>query len=105
MLGRIFFLLFLLFIFLVFYHFILLLRLYFICSLSTYALLYYFMFICYIYIALMITYGIIPCGISNGNPEVNSVAESEWTVVRFVLGIQLHVPKWDQIWIRNFCRV
>ena len=35
---------------------------------------------------------IIPCGISDGNPDVNSVADSEWTVVRSVLGIQLHVP-------------
>ena len=35
-------------------------------------------------------------GILDGNPDVNSVAESEWTVVRSVLGIQLHVPKRDQ---------
>ena len=35
-------------------------------------------------------------GISDGNPDVNSVAESEWTVVRSVLGIQLHVSKQDQ---------
>ena len=31
-------------------------------------------------------------GISDGNPDVNSVADSEWTVVRSVLGLQFHVP-------------
>ena len=35
-------------------------------------------------------------GIQDGNPDVNSIAESEWTVVRSVLGIQLHVLKRDQ---------
>ena len=35
---------------------------------------------------------IISRGISDGNPDVNSVADSEWTVVRSVLGIQFHVP-------------
>ena len=34
-------------------------------------------------------------GIQDGNPDVNSIAESEWMVVRSVLGIQLHVPKRD----------
>ena len=31
-------------------------------------------------------------GISDGNPDVNSIADSEWTVVWFALGIQFHVP-------------
>ena len=35
---------------------------------------------------------IISRGISDGNPDVNSIADSEWTVVRFVLGIQRQVP-------------
>ena len=46
----------------------------------------------FVYIAVMIMCFIIPCGISDGNPNVNSLAESEWTVVRFVLKIQFHVP-------------
>ena len=32
-------------------------------------------------------------GISDGNPDVNLIADSEWTVVSSVLGIQFHVPK------------
>ena len=31
-------------------------------------------------------------GISDGNPDVNSIADSEWTVVWSALGIQFHVP-------------
>ena len=46
-----------------------------------------------------------PFGIKDGNPDVNSVAESEWTVVRSVFGIQLHVPKWDQSVDSSFRRV
>ena len=32
------------------------------------------------------------CGISDGNPDVNSIADSEWTAVWSALGIQCHVP-------------
>ena len=32
------------------------------------------------------------CGILDGNPDVNSIADSECTVVRSALGIQRHVP-------------
>ena len=31
-------------------------------------------------------------GISEGTPDVNSIADSEWTIVWFALGTQFHVP-------------
>ena len=37
-------------------------------------------------------YGLQNSGISDENPDVNSVADSEWTVMRSALGIQSHIP-------------
>ena len=46
---------------------------------------------------------VLSCGISDGNPDVNSIADSEWTVVWSALGIQRHVPL--KIYISRFTQI
>ena len=35
---------------------------------------------------------VLSCGILDGNPDINFIAESEWTVLWLALGIQCLVP-------------
>ena len=45
---------------------------------------------------------LLPSGISDGNPDVNSVADSEWTVMRSALGPQFHVPREWGVYLARF---